>query len=64
MNCNKLVSKDLLQTVTVLGCMVVHRRIRILSPAVPASFEPAEEDEEEEGRVGKREKGWEEEGGE
>ena len=29
--------------------MVVHRRIRILSPAVPASFEPAEEDEEEEG---------------
>ena len=49
MNCNKLVSKDFLQTVTVLGCMVVHRRIRILSPAVPASFEPAEKDEEEEG---------------
>ena len=50
MNCNKLVSKDFLQTVTVLGCMVVHRRIRILSPAVPASFEPAEEDEEDGGR--------------
>ena len=67
MNCNKLVSKDFLQTVTVLGCMVVHRRIRILSPAVPASFEPVEEDEEEEGggQSGEeREKGWEEEGGE
>ena len=46
MKCNKLVCKDFLQTVTVLGCRVVDHRTHILSPGVPASFEAAEEDGE------------------